>query len=65
MERAIEISGLQAPHIDKGMISAALVMVGTIASFITYENLNLTPAVVALAGGFFMMMIQCKNLQAS
>ncbi len=61
MKRAIEVSGLQAPHMNRGMIMAAIVMVGTIAGFITYDSLNLTPAVVALAGGFLMMMIQSRE----
>lgn len=61
IERAIEISGLQAYRMDGRRFLAAAVLVGTIFGFVIYDTLNLTPAVVALTGGFLMMMIQCKE----
>lgn len=63
IERAIEVSGLQTRGIDAGSGAAALVMLLTIFGFMTYESLGLTPAFVALAGGFLMMMIQTRDPQ--
>ncbi|TET71472.1 hypothetical protein E3J39_04540 [Candidatus Bathyarchaeota archaeon] len=61
IERAIDISGLHASRIDMSSGLAAIVMVLTIVGFMTYENFNLTPAFVALAGGVLMMIIQTRD----
>jgi Na+/H+ antiporter NhaD/arsenite permease-like protein len=61
IERAIDVSGLQVTSLNLSSALAALVMLGTIVGFMTYESLNLTPAFVALAGGVFMMMIQTRE----
>ena len=61
IERAIDISGLHASRIDMSSGLAALVMVLTIVGFMTYEDFNLTPAFVALAGGVLMMIIQTRD----
>jgi len=63
IERAIEVSGLEARGVDAGSGAAALVMFLTIFGFMTYESLGLTPSFVALAGGFLMMMIQTREPQ--
>jgi Na+/H+ antiporter NhaD/arsenite permease-like protein len=61
IERAIDVSGLQVTSLNLSSALAALVMLGTIVGFMTYESLNLTPSFVALAGGVFMMMIQTRE----
>jgi Na+/H+ antiporter NhaD/arsenite permease-like protein len=61
IERAIDVSGLQVTSLNLSSALAALVMLGTIIGFMTYESLNLTPSFVALAGGVFMMMIQTRE----
>jgi Na+/H+ antiporter NhaD/arsenite permease-like protein len=61
MKRAIEVSGFQSSRMDGGMIAAVMIMIGTIVGFVTCDSLNLNPAVVALAGGFVMMMIQSRE----
>lgn len=61
IERAIDVSGLHASGIDMSSGLAAIVMVLTIVGFMTYENFNLTPAFVALAGGVLMMIIQTRD----
>jgi len=61
IERAIDISGLHASRIDMSSGLAAIVMVLTIVGFMTYEDFNLTPAFVALAGGVLMMIIQTRD----
>lgn len=58
MRQSIEISGWGASGMDRGKISAAMVMVGTIIGFIVYDSFNLTPAFVAISGGCLMLMIQ-------
>ena len=61
IERAIDVSGLHASGIDMSSGLAAIVMVLTIVGFMTYEDFNLTPAFVALAGGVLMMIIQTRD----
>jgi Na+/H+ antiporter NhaD/arsenite permease-like protein len=61
IDRAIDVSGLRGSRMDWSKMSAAVILVGTIVSFITYERFDLTPAFVALAGGFLMMMIQSNE----
>jgi Na+/H+ antiporter NhaD/arsenite permease-like protein len=61
IERAIEVSGLRVDHMDIKRLSAVLVLGLTIVGFISYEALNLTPAIVALSGGFLMMLLQSKD----
>ncbi|MGD2200892.1 MAG: SLC13 family permease [Candidatus Bathyarchaeota archaeon] len=63
IERAIEVSGLEVASFNRGSLAAAAVMVLTIAGFVVYESLHLTPALVALTGGFLMMMIQTQEPQ--
>lgn len=63
IERAIEVSGLQGSGIDRSSGAAAVVMLLTIVGFISYESLNLTPALVALTGGFLMMITQTREPQ--
>ncbi len=63
IERAIEVSGLQGSGIDRSSGAAAVVMLLTIVGFISYESLNLTPAIVALTGGFLMMITQTREPQ--
>jgi Na+/H+ antiporter NhaD/arsenite permease-like protein len=64
IERAIEVSGLQGSGINAKSASAAVMLVLTIIGFMAYESLNLTPAFVALTGGFLMMIIQTREPQA-
>ncbi len=64
IERAIEVSGLQGSGINAKSASAAVMLVLTIIGFMSYESLNLTPAFVALTGGFLMMIIQTREPQA-
>lgn len=61
IERAIEVSGLQATSIDLSQFLAAIVMLGTIIGFMTYEMFDMPPAFVAVAGGVFMMIIQSRE----
>ncbi len=61
MERAIEVSGLRATGMNWSRASAAMVMALTIVGFMTYEGFGLSPAFVALGGGFLMMMIQARE----
>lgn len=63
IERAIEVSGLHGKGIDAGSGMAACVMLLTILGFMTYESFGLTPAVVALSGGFTMMLLQTREPQ--
>ena len=63
IERAIEVSGLQDRGINAKSGAAAIVMLLTIVGFIIYENLNMTPAFVAVTGGFLMMIIQTREPQ--
>ncbi len=63
IERAIEVSGLQGSSMNINSGAAALVMILTIIGFVAYESLNLTPAFVALTGGFLMMIIQTGEPQ--
>jgi Na+/H+ antiporter NhaD/arsenite permease-like protein len=64
IERAIEVSGLRFKGVDFKMISAAAVMLVTIAGFMLYERLNMTPAFVALLGGFLMVLFQTRDPSA-
>ena len=57
------MSGLQGSGIDGSSVAAAVVMLLTIVGFISYESLNLTPAFVAVTGGFLMMIIQTREPQ--
>ncbi|HUS77611.1 MAG TPA: SLC13 family permease [Patescibacteria group bacterium] len=61
IERAIEVSGLKVTKLNFGMVSAALVLLLTIVGFVSYESFNLSPAFVALSGGFLMVMLQSKD----
>jgi len=61
IERAIDVSGLRGSRMDWGKTSAAIILIGTIVGFITYERFNMTPSFVALAGGFLMLMVQSKE----
>lgn len=61
IERAIDVSGLRGSWMDWNKISAAVILLGTIIGFIAYERFGLTPAFVALAGGFLMMMVQSNE----
>ncbi len=61
IERAIEVSGLKVTGMDSKMISAAAVMLLTIAGFMFYERFNMTPAFVALLGGFLMVLFQTRD----
>ena len=61
IERAIEVSGLQVSGINLSGALAAIVMLLTIVGFMAYEDFNLTPAFVALAGGVLMMIIQTRD----
>jgi len=61
IERAIDISGLKGSRMDRGKTSAALILFMTIIGFVAYERFDLTPAFVALAGGFLMMMVQSNE----
>jgi len=61
IERAIDVSGLHASGIDMSSGLAAIVMVLTIVGFMTYEDFNLTPAFVALAGGVLMIITQTRH----
>ncbi len=61
IERAIDVSGLRGSRMDWSKMSAAVILFGTIIGFVTYESFGLTPAFVALAGGFLMMMIQSNE----
>ena len=63
IERAIEVSGLQGSGINASSGAAAVVMLLTIVGFISYESLNLTPAFVAVTGGFLMLIIQTREPQ--
>jgi len=63
IERAIEVSGLQGSGINRKSGAAAFVMLLTIVGFVSYESLNLTPAFVAVTGGFVMMIIQTREPQ--
>jgi Na+/H+ antiporter NhaD/arsenite permease-like protein len=63
IERAIEVSGLQGSGINRSSGAAAGVLLLTIIGFVSYESLNLTPAFVAVAGGFLMMIIQTREPQ--
>jgi Na+/H+ antiporter NhaD/arsenite permease-like protein len=63
IERAIEVSGLQGSRINSNSVAAAVMLLLTIVGFMTYESLNLTPAFVALTGGFLMMIIQTREPQ--
>jgi Na+/H+ antiporter NhaD/arsenite permease-like protein len=63
IERAIEVSGLQESGINSSSAAAAVMLLLTIVGFMTYESLNLTPAFVALTGGFLMMIIQTRGPQ--
>jgi Na+/H+ antiporter NhaD/arsenite permease-like protein len=63
IERAIEVSGLQESGINSSSAAAAVMLLLTIVGFMTYESLNLTPAFVALTGGFLMMIIQTREPQ--
>lgn len=64
IERAIEVSGLQASRLNFRMIMAAFVMVLTIVGFIVYEQLHLTLEFVALFGGFLMVTLQSRDPSA-
>jgi len=64
IERAIEVSGLQSSGINTNSAAAAVMLLLTIIGFMLYESLNLTPAFVALTGGFLMMIIQTREPQA-
>ncbi len=64
IERAIEVSGLQSRGINANSAAAAVMLLLTIVGFMAYESLNLTPAFVALTGGFLMMIIQTREPQA-
>ena len=61
IDRAIDVSGLRGSRMDWSKMSAVVILFGTIVGFITYERFGLTPAFVALAGGFLMMMIQSNE----
>jgi Na+/H+ antiporter NhaD/arsenite permease-like protein len=61
IERAIEVSGLKVTGMDFRMISAAAVMLLTIAGFMLYERFDMTPAFVALLGGFLMVLFQTRD----
>jgi Na+/H+ antiporter NhaD/arsenite permease-like protein len=61
IERAIEVSGLRASSLNFRMIMAAFVMVLTIVGFMVYEQFHLTPAFVALFGGFLMVILQSRD----
>jgi len=61
IERAIAVSGLKVTKLNFGMVSAALVLLLTIVGFVSYESFNLSPAFVALSGGFLMVMLQSKD----
>jgi len=61
IERAIDVSGLKGSRMDRGKISAAIILFMTIIGFVAYERFDLTPAFVALAGGFLMMMVQSNE----
>jgi Na+/H+ antiporter NhaD/arsenite permease-like protein len=63
IERAIEVSGLQGRSINANSGAAAALLLLTIIGFMSYESLNLTPAFVALTGGFLMMIIQTREPQ--
>jgi Na+/H+ antiporter NhaD/arsenite permease-like protein len=63
IDRAIEVSGLQGRGIDASSGAAAGVLLLTIIGFMAYESLNLTPAFVAVTGGFLMMIIQTREPQ--
>jgi Na+/H+ antiporter NhaD/arsenite permease-like protein len=63
IERAIEVSGLQGSGLNRSSGAAAAVLLLTIIGFVTYESLNLTPAFVAVTGGFLMMLIQTQEPQ--
>jgi Na+/H+ antiporter NhaD/arsenite permease-like protein len=63
IDRAIEVSGLQGSGIDKNSGAAAVVLLITIIGFVTYESYNMTPAFIAVTGGFLMMIIQTKEPQ--
>lgn len=63
IERAIEVSGLQGSRINANSAAAAVMLILTIIGFMAYESLNLTPAFVALTGGFLMMIIQTREPQ--
>jgi Na+/H+ antiporter NhaD/arsenite permease-like protein len=63
IERAIEVSGLQGSGINVSSGAAAGVLLLTIIGFVAYESLNLTPAFVAVTGGFLMMIIQTREPQ--
>jgi Na+/H+ antiporter NhaD/arsenite permease-like protein len=58
MKQSIEIAGWKSHSLDRSKMMAAAIMVGTIIGFIIYENINLTPAFVALSGGCLMLMVQ-------
>jgi len=64
IERAIEVSGLQAFNLNFRMIMAAFVMVLTIVGFMVYEQFHLTPEFVALFGGFLMVILQSRDPSA-
>ena len=61
VERAIEISGLKKAKLKFKSISAAVVMVLTIIGFILGDQIGLSPAFVAMAGGLSMVLIQSRN----
>jgi Na+/H+ antiporter NhaD/arsenite permease-like protein len=63
IDRAIEVSGLQGTGIDRNSGAAAIVLLITIIGFVTYESYNMTPAFVAVTGGFLMMIIQAREPQ--
>lgn len=60
IERAIDVSGLRGSRMDRGKMSAAVILIGTIVGFVIYERIDLTLPFVALAGGF-LMMVQSKE----
>lgn len=60
IERAIDVSGLRGSRMDRGKMSAAVILIGTMVGFVIYERFDLTLPFVALAGGF-LMMFQSKE----
>ena len=63
IDRAIEVSGLKVGGINQKSGSAAAILILTIIGFMTYEVFNLTPAFIALTGGFLMMFNQTREPQ--
>lgn len=61
IERATDVSGLRGSRMDRGKMSAAVILIGTMVGFVIYERFDLTLPFVALAGGFLMMMVQSKE----